>query len=118
MNLTISVRWFYPFICFNCTTHPLKNWLTISSWIFSPLLAPNQFIRLYRKYLGNFGALERVDRKLAFLIRGEPSVEGLAMQEGYHFWGLPRHQKKAVEQAPSAEIQGALVDGLTGRVRP
>jgi hypothetical protein len=33
-------------------------------------------------------------------------------------WGLPRHPKKSVEQALSAEIQGALVDGMTGKVRP
>ena len=40
------------------------------------------------------------------------------MRDGYSYWGLPRHPKKSVEQALSAEIQGALVDGMTGRVKP
>ena len=73
---------------------------------------------LYRIYLDNFDALQKVDRKLASLIDGTPSAEALAMREGYQYWGLPRHPKKSVEQALTAEVQGALVDGVTGRVRP
>eukprot|EP00435_Cladocopium_sp_Y103_P063643 s758_g25.t1 len=73
---------------------------------------------LYRIYLDNFDALQKVDSRLAGLIQGEPSLEALALREGYHHWGLPRHPKKSVEQALVAEIQGALVDGKTGHVRP
>ena len=40
------------------------------------------------------------------------------MREGYLQWGMPRHPKKSVEQSVLAEIQGALVDGKTGKVRP
>ena len=73
---------------------------------------------LYRIYLDNFDALEKVDRKTAAVIRGEPSAEALAMRQGYLHWGLPRHPKKSVQQEVQAEIQGAWVDGQTGRVRP
>ena len=72
----------------------------------------------YRVYLDNFDALERVDRQLALSIRGEVSPEVEALRLGYEAWGLPRHPKKAVSQATEAEIQGALVDGVKGRVRP
>eukprot|EP00435_Cladocopium_sp_Y103_P018556 s1332_g4.t1 len=73
---------------------------------------------LYRIYLDNFDALQKVDRNLAALLEGKPSLEALAMREGYQHWGLPRHPKKSVEQGLVAEIQGALVDGKSGHVRP
>ena len=73
---------------------------------------------LYRIYLDNFDSLEKMDAHLAARIRGEISAESLALREGYQFWGLPRHPKKAVQQELVAEIQGALVDGRTGKVRP
>lgn len=38
---------------------------------------------LHRIYLDNFDALEKVDCRLASLIKGEPSVEALAMRDGY-----------------------------------
>jgi hypothetical protein len=40
------------------------------------------------------------------------------MCEEYQFWGLPRYPNKSVQQEVIAEIQGALVDGRTGKVRP
>ena len=73
---------------------------------------------LYRIYLDNFDTLELMDEGLASLISGKPSVATLAMREGYLHWGMPRHPKKSVEQELVAEIQGALVDGRTGKVRP
>ena len=73
---------------------------------------------LYRVYLDNFDALERCDRKLASLIKGEPSVEALALRQGYTEFGLPRHPKKSVQQETVAEIQGAVVNGVTGMVEP
>eukprot|EP00435_Cladocopium_sp_Y103_P032749 s505_g8.t1 len=73
---------------------------------------------LYRVYLDNFDTLEKMDASLAAAIKGEVSAEALAMREGYQYWGLPRHPKKSVQQELSAEVQGALVDGRTGKVRP
>ena len=72
----------------------------------------------YRIYLDNFDALERMDPYLANRVKGEVSVEVLALREGYQHWGLPRHPKKSVQQETIAEVQGALVDGVTGRVKP
>ena len=72
----------------------------------------------YRVYLDNFDALERVDHSLARRIKGEVSAEVLALRREYQYWGLPRHPKKSVQQQTVAEIQGAIVDGVTGRVRP
>lgn len=73
---------------------------------------------LYRVYLDNFDILEKMDVALASKIRGEPSGEALAMRQGYLAWGMPRHPKKSVQQEFSAEIQGAMVDGVSGLVRP
>ena len=53
---------------------------------------------LYRIYLDNFDALEKIDEQLATLIKGELSVEALALRQGYQYWGLPRHPKKSVQQ--------------------
>ena len=72
----------------------------------------------YRVYLDNFDILERQDPKLANLVKGEPSPEVLSLRQGYEHWGLPRHPKKAVQQQTHAEIQGAFVDGVLGRVKP
>ena len=73
---------------------------------------------MYRIYLDNFDALEKCDRKLAGLIKGEPSAEALAIRQGYLELGLPRHPKKSVQQEVKAEVQGALVNGVTGKVEP
>ena len=59
-----------------------------------------------------------MDPELAGKISGEVSAEVLALRETYQHWGLPRHPKKAVQQETVAEIQGAIVDGVTGRVKP
>ena len=73
---------------------------------------------LYRVYLDNFDILERMDRDLAEKVKGTPSVEAMAMRQGYLSWGMPRHPKKSVQQALQAEIQGAIVDGRSGKVTP
>ena len=73
---------------------------------------------LYRIYLDNFDTLQRMDKQLAEEIQGEVSVEVLALRSGYELIGLPRHPKKSVQQMTGAEIQGAWVDGVSGRVRP
>ena len=74
--------------------------------------------QFYRIYLDNFDTLEVMDEQLAHLISGKPSVATLAVREGYLHWGMPRHPKKTVEQQLVAEVQGAMVDGQTGRVKP
>ena len=73
---------------------------------------------LYRIYLDNFDILEKMDETTAELIKGSPSAEVLAMRAGYEYWGLPRHPKKSVEQQLTAEVQGALIDGVTGKIKP
>lgn len=74
--------------------------------------------KLYRIYLDNFDILHRCDRGLASLVEGEASSELLALRESYAMHGLPRHPGKAVQQRTVAEIQGAIVDGVTGLVKP
>ena len=73
---------------------------------------------LFRVYLDNFDELRKVDRRVAGLIEGTPSDWTLAIRETYTTLGLPRHPKKAVEQASGAEVQGAWVDGSKGTATP
>ena len=73
---------------------------------------------LFRVYLDNFDELQKVDRRVAGLIEGTPSDWTLAFRETYTTLGLPRHPKKAVEQAGVAEVQGAWVDGSKGAAAP
>ena len=80
--------------------------------------ALTQADRMYRIYLDNFDILQVMDANLANLVRGEVSAGALALREQYTYWGLPRHPKKSVQQEPVAEIQGAMVDGVAGRVWP
>ena len=77
-----------------------------------------QASRAYRIYLDNFDTLERVDCGLAGLLKGEASAAVLALRSQYTYWGLPRHPKKSVQQQLVAEVQGAIVDGVTGQVWP
>ena len=73
---------------------------------------------LYRVYLDNFDALERVDANLAGQIKGtvKPQVETL--RDMYAEQGLPRHPKKAAERVTVGELQGALLDGEAGFAMP
>ncbi len=73
---------------------------------------------LYRIYLDNFDILEKVDKNTAALLRGEVSANTLNLRQQYAYLGLPRHPKKAVERELVAEIQGAIVDGVSGKVCP
>ena len=73
---------------------------------------------LFRVYLDNFDELQKVDSQVADLIQGTPSQWTLAIREAYTTLGLPRHPKKAVEQAVEAEVQGAWVDGRKGTATP
>ena len=73
---------------------------------------------LYRIYLDNFDALERVSSRLAGEIKGtvKPQVEQL--RQYYEELGLPRHPKKAAQRVTLGEMQGALVDGDQGFAMP
>ena len=73
---------------------------------------------LHRIYLDNFDLLEKMDRKTAQLLRGEPSPALLALRAEYEAWGIPRHPKKAVCRAVKAEVQGAIIDGEAGVAYP
>ena len=72
---------------------------------------------MYRVYLDNFDALERVDAGLAGQIKGtvKPQVETL--RDMYLKQGLPRHPKKAAERVTLGELQ-ALLDGEAGYAMP
>ena len=59
-----------------------------------------------------------MDKNTAAMIRGEVSAATLNLRQQYAFLGLPRHPKKAVERESVAEIQGAIVDGVSGKVCP
>ena len=73
---------------------------------------------LYRVYLDNFDILHRMDSRTAALVRGQVSDEATALRDAYLAVGLPRHPKKSVQQQTKAEIQGAIVDGVAGLVKP
>lgn len=73
---------------------------------------------LIRIYLDNFDLLEKVDKRTASLVAGQPSAESLALRCEYESWGIPRHPKKSVCQEGMAEVQGAVVDGVAGIAFP
>eukprot|EP00438_Fugacium_kawagutii_P033212 Skav210557 [mRNA] locus=scaffold2699:145044:159460:- [translate_table: standard] len=73
---------------------------------------------IHRVYLDNFDVLEKVDRKLADVISGTPSPGVLALRAEYELWGIPRHPKKSVERGDRVEVQGAIVNGITGKAAP
>ena len=72
----------------------------------------------FRIYLDNFDLLEKVDQRVASVIKGEVSLDTVNLRQQYSSIGLPRHPKKTVSRDSVAEIQGAMVDGVTGRVTP
>ena len=71
-----------------------------------------------RIYIDNFDVLEKVDAGLAGVLQGTPSIHTLRLREQYSILGLPRHPKKEVVRQPVSEIQGAIVNGVTGKVAP
>ena len=72
----------------------------------------------FRIYLDNYDELEKVDRRMAAIIQGKPSVSTLQLQSTYRSLGVPRHPKKAVARQTMAEVQGAQVDGVQGTACP
>eukprot|EP00435_Cladocopium_sp_Y103_P030899 s1425_g7.t1 len=73
---------------------------------------------IHRVYLDNFDEMEKVDKELARIIKGEPSQTVLALRQEYEHWNIPRHPKKAVQRSTRAEVQGAIVDGAIGCAYP
>ena len=73
---------------------------------------------LFRIYLDNFDELRKVNKELAEVLEGTPSVAVLGLREEYLRLGVPRHPKKSAEQLQKAEVQGALVDGKLGVAYP
>ncbi len=73
---------------------------------------------LFRVYLDNFDLVQKVDERTALLVQGETSLDVIRLRQQYASLGLPRHPKKAVQQEVQAEIQGAIVNGRSGRVTP
>lgn len=69
---------------------------------------------LFRVYLDNWDELKKVDKALCAEVEGKPSAHQLALRQQYMEVQLPRHPKKSVEAADTAEIQGALLDGRAG----
>jgi hypothetical protein len=73
---------------------------------------------MHRVYLDNFDEMEKVDRHLAGILKGEPSQSTLALRQEYEHWNIPHHPKKAVQGSSYAEVQGAIVDGSVGCAYP
>ena len=55
---------------------------------------------------------------MAEVVRGSVAPLAESLRKVYEELAIPRHPKKAVERQPQAEVQGALVDGQEGGVRP
>ena len=72
----------------------------------------------YRVYLDNFDLVERFDPATAKAVGGCVAQAVQDLREQYASQGIPRHPKKAVERAPVAEIQGAILDGVEGFAQP
>ena len=72
----------------------------------------------YRVYLDNFDLVERFDPTTAATLEGQVASTVQELREQYATQNIPRHPKKAVERAPVAEIQGAVVDGVAGFAQP
>ena len=74
--------------------------------------------QMWRVYLDNYDELEKMDRETADKIAGTMSDPTALVRAEYLKQGLPRHEKKGVQQSRLAEVQGAMVDGHAGLVYP
>ena len=108
----------FPLLNIFIATWYAKHWLARGEHEFRRDRAIPSAPSMYRVYLDNFDLIAKVDERTARLIKGEVSLDVLRLRQQYAHLGLPRHPKKAVQQQPAAEIQGAIVNGLSGRVTP
>ena len=73
---------------------------------------------LYRIYLDNFDILEKRGIDVVHTLKGQVSPLVDSLREEYSQLGVPRHPKKAVSRQVTAEVQGAIVNGLEGKAHP
>eukprot|EP00435_Cladocopium_sp_Y103_P058318 s757_g20.t1 len=73
---------------------------------------------VHRIYLDNFDQLTKVSSEAAKTLQGTVSSLVQGLREEYASLGVPRHPKKAVQNQPLAEVQGAMVDGRLGVAVP
>ena len=73
---------------------------------------------MHRIYLDNFDQLEKTSKEAAEALKGSVSPLVQGSRDEYLKLGVPRHPKKAVSRATIAEVQGAVVDGVTGLAHP
>ncbi|CAE7224807.1 unnamed protein product [Symbiodinium pilosum] len=72
----------------------------------------------YRVYLDNFDLLERKNREAACLLSGELSAPAAELRRVYEDFDIPVNEKKSVKTQLVGEMQGGLIDGKKGIVRP
>ena len=72
----------------------------------------------WRVYLDNFDLLEKVEATSMVQLEGSCPAGVLALRGEYEYWEVPRNFKKAVSRQPTAEVQGAQVDGVLGVAYP
>ena len=71
---------------------------------------------LWCLYLDDSTFLRKVDEKVGETLVGKSQAEQDRMRRAYQFWGIPYNNKKAIEEASSAERLGAFLDGKAGRI--
>ena len=72
----------------------------------------------WRVYLDNYDLLEKVEATGMVEVQGSVPEAVLALRQEYSVWEVPRNEKKSVQRAPHAELQGATVDGVRGVAFP
>ena len=72
----------------------------------------------WRIYLDNLDVLEKTNPALCRILEGETSPDLAHIIQAYETAGIPLHAKKSVQQATTAEMQGAEIDGVQGLGQP
>ena len=72
----------------------------------------------WRIYLDNLDVLEKTNPALCRVLEGETSPDLAHIIQAYETAGIPLHAKKSVQQATTAEMQGAEIDGVQGLGQP
>ena len=73
---------------------------------------------MWRVYLDNYDLLERVEATQVHSLEGTIAPALLALRAQYAQWDVPRNAKKSVQRQASAEVQGAIIDGVKGVAFP
>ena len=72
----------------------------------------------YQVYLDNFDLLEKTNSSAAEVLKGSRAPSSDALRREYEKLKVPANQKKSVSRASTAEVQGALVDGVRNIAYP